>query len=96
MENKVNDNAQGNPRRTLIKALAGGTVAGGVLLPARWTKPVVDTVLMPAHAQVSPGQNCNVDCDFRHDDSYGSRRRSKGEQAWFPAAPERISDRQPL
>lgn len=49
-------------RRKLLKTIAGGTVAGGALLPGRWTKPVVDTVLLPAHAQTSA--QCNLECDF--------------------------------
>jgi hypothetical protein len=38
-------------RRTLKAVLAGGAV---VSAPAAWQKPVVDSVLMPTHAQSSP------------------------------------------
>lgn len=39
-------------RRNLIKSLAaGGTIA--VALPKRWTTPIVDAVVLPAHAQTS-------------------------------------------
>ena len=39
-------------RRKLIKALGvGGT---GVLLSQEWAKPVVDSVVLPLHAQASP------------------------------------------
>lgn len=34
-------------RRTLLKGLA-------VTLPAAWTRPVVESVILPAHAQTSP------------------------------------------
>lgn len=42
-------------RRRLLRALAqGGAALGTVaLLPDRWTKPVVDTVIVPLHAQTS-------------------------------------------
>lgn len=39
-------------RRRLLKALViGGTAAA--VLPEKWVKPVVDTVIVPAHAQGS-------------------------------------------
>lgn len=41
-------------RRKLLGAIAaGGAVAN--LLPSKWSKPVVDSILLPAHAQMSPG-----------------------------------------
>lgn len=45
-------------RRRLLKALggAGGTIAAGKVLPEKWTRPVVESVLLPAHAQAT-GQN---------------------------------------
>jgi hypothetical protein len=43
-------------RRQLLKALAatGGAVAASSLLPGKWTKPVIEAGVLPAHAQVSP------------------------------------------
>jgi hypothetical protein len=43
------------PRRKLLKTLAGagGVVAAGALLPEKWTRPVVDRILVPAHAQAT-------------------------------------------
>jgi len=44
-----------NNRRKLLKSLAAGSgaVIAGKSLPESWTKPVVDSVLLPAHAQTS-------------------------------------------
>lgn len=41
-------------RRRLLKALAAGGV-GAALLPKEWTRPIVDSMLLPAHAQGSVG-----------------------------------------
>jgi len=42
-------------RRRLLKALAGagGVFATGALLPERWTRPVVESIIVPAHAQAT-------------------------------------------
>lgn len=42
-------------RRKLLRSIAasGGAVATGKVMPESWTKPVIDTVLLPAHAQTS-------------------------------------------
>ncbi|MGE0703511.1 MAG: glycine-rich domain-containing protein [Vicinamibacterales bacterium] len=45
-----------NPaRRALLRALAAGTgaVVAGNVLPKSWTKPVVDSIVLPLHAQAS-------------------------------------------
>jgi hypothetical protein len=45
-------------RRTLLKHLvaAGGSAIGAAaVLPDKWVKPVVDAVIVPLHAQTSPG-----------------------------------------
>ncbi len=49
MENTVS-------RRRLLKALAvsGSALAGVKVLPDAWVKPVVESVVVPAHAQASP------------------------------------------
>ena len=41
-------------RRLLLKSLAAGGAAAA-FLPDKWTKPVIDRILVPAHAQGSPG-----------------------------------------
>lgn len=50
-----NDNAeQNNNRRRALKLLLGGSVVGtAAALPTRWTRPVVEAVVLPAHAQLS-------------------------------------------
>lgn len=40
-------------RRRLLAALATGGVVGVNALPERWIKPVVDSVLLPGHAQAT-------------------------------------------
>ncbi len=55
--NKTNEKEKINigKRRRILKALATGTgaVATVKLAPEKWTKPVVDSVLLPAHAQTT-------------------------------------------
>ena len=42
-------------RKALKKIAIGGTIAvGASSLPPQWTKPIVDKILVPAHAQTSP------------------------------------------
>ena len=41
-------------RRKLLSTIAAGGAAA-TLLPQKWSKPVVDSVMLPAHAQMSPG-----------------------------------------
>ena len=43
-------------RRKLLKNIAAGSglVVAGKSLPESWTRPVVDSILLPAHAQTSP------------------------------------------
>ena len=45
-----------NNRRRLIKSLAGGSgaVAFAKLLPDQWIRPVMSTVITPAHAELTP------------------------------------------
>jgi hypothetical protein len=41
-------------RKVLQKILIGGGIAAGsAMLPDKWTKPVVDAIIAPAHAQTS-------------------------------------------
>jgi len=43
-------------RRRLLQLLSvGGLVGAGKLLPKEWVRPVVDEVMLPAHAQLTNG-----------------------------------------
>lgn len=44
-------------KRRLLKALGIGAVGAGLhtgAIPAAWVKPVIDSVVSPAHAQIMP------------------------------------------
>ena len=43
-------------RRKILKSIAAGSgaIVAGKSLPESWSRPVVDSVLLPAHAQTSP------------------------------------------
>lgn len=45
-------------RRILHSALAGSTL--GALLPEKWVKPVVKSVIVPAHAAGSPSPSTSA------------------------------------
>jgi hypothetical protein len=40
-------------RKVLKKIAAGGAVAGVLALTGKWSKPVVDSIIVPAHAQAT-------------------------------------------
>jgi hypothetical protein len=40
-------------RKTLKKIAVGGAVAGVLALTGKWSKPVVDSIILPAHAQAT-------------------------------------------
>jgi hypothetical protein len=50
---EVEMSADAKKRRKLLGAIAAGGAAAN-LLPSKWSKPVVESVLLPAHAQLSP------------------------------------------
>lgn len=52
----MNNNSRQDPsvsRRKIIKTALTGTAAAAVVLPTKWSTPVLNTVLTPAHAQTS-------------------------------------------
>jgi hypothetical protein len=55
------------PRRRLLKILAsgGGAAVGIKALPAHWTQPVMENVVLPAHAQTTAdGLSLEDPCDI--------------------------------
>jgi hypothetical protein len=45
-------------RRNVLKGgvvVGGAAVAAALALPKKWTRPLVEAVVVPAHAQTSPG-----------------------------------------
>lgn len=53
--NEEGDTQDTAPRRRILRYLAagGGLGTSAALVPATWTKPLVKTVVLPAHAQTS-------------------------------------------
>jgi hypothetical protein len=41
-------------RRRAIKIMAGGALVTTIALPSRWTRPIVESIIVPAHAAASP------------------------------------------
>jgi hypothetical protein len=52
-------------RRKLLKSIAAGSgaVIAGKSLPENWSRPVVDSVMLPAHAETSPPP-CDISGDW--------------------------------
>jgi len=61
--NETNTNApEENPRRRLLRALTlSGGVAATLPVTEKWVKPVVNSVVLPAHAQMSPQDGGTID-----------------------------------
>jgi len=57
----MTDNKSSESRRKLLKSIAAGSgaIVAGKSLPESWSRPVVDSVILPAHAQTSPGFDGN-------------------------------------
>lgn len=53
-------------RRRLLKRAATGLGGAAFVsqLPERWTRPVISTVILPAHAQTSPGRATITSCQI--------------------------------
>ena len=51
----MDDDNRNISRRRALKVLGvGGVVVATLALPSKWTRPVVETIVVPAHAQSSP------------------------------------------
>ena len=57
MSEDMKTNKKTNARRAILKSMAagGGAIAAGKMVPEKWTQPVIESVVLPAHAQTSPG-----------------------------------------
>jgi len=55
----------GDDRRKLLKSIVAGSgvIVAGKSIPKNWSRPVVDSVMLPAHAQTSISIN-NSNCNF--------------------------------
>lgn len=54
-----NNKPTDKPRRRLLKTVAvSGSAVGLSSLPGQWAKPIVASVILPAHAQTSPRGAC--------------------------------------
>ena len=51
----MSDTKKEAARRRILKKMAvgGGIVTASQVMPERWTKPVIDSVILPAHARSS-------------------------------------------
>lgn len=41
-------------RRRALKIVAGGALVATIVLPTRWVRPIVESIVVPAHAAASP------------------------------------------
>ncbi|MCP3908768.1 MAG: hypothetical protein GY712_12215, partial [Oceanicoccus sp.] len=53
----MTDKKSPDSRRKLLKSIAAGSgaVVAGKTLPESWSKPVIDSVMLPAHAETTDG-----------------------------------------
>jgi len=56
----MTDKKSNDSRRKLLKSIAagGGAVVAGQTLPKSWSKPVVDSIVLPVHAETTPMMGC--------------------------------------
>ena len=56
----MDENDKGVSRRRALSILGlGGAVVATVALPSKWTRPLVESIVVPAHAQASGGGGGN-------------------------------------
>ncbi len=53
MTNKPDAHGQARRRLLLTLAATGGAFAAANVLPRQWTRPIIDTIVVPAHAQAT-------------------------------------------
>jgi len=69
----MSDKKLGDSRRKLLKSIAAGSgaIVAGKSMPNSWSKPVVDSVVLPAHAETTtlPPTPCSGCFDYFVDGS---------------------------
>ena len=57
----MSDKKTGDSRRRLLKSIAAGSgaVVAGKSMPNSWSKPVIDSVVLPAHAETTDDTGSN-------------------------------------
>ena len=51
-------------RRRALKIVAGGAVVATIALPSKWMRPVVESIIVPAHAQASAAPTTGTGTTF--------------------------------
>jgi len=61
-KNKSQAEQKDNMRRRALKStlLVGGIVGSSTALPAKWTRPIIDNVILPSHAQTTTPAAANL------------------------------------
>lgn len=64
-EDSKDESESGSSRRRMLKGIAasGAVIAGQEVLPDKWSKPLVDAVVLPAHAQATGASTRTTDDD---------------------------------
>ncbi len=92
-------------RRKLLKSIAAGSgaVVAGKSLPESWSKPVVDSVMLPAHAETTEADSegggidiTNCDDGWVKGDSGGGKERYVGDFKTRCECEERVKELHPL
>jgi len=61
----MTDKKSNDSRRKLLKSIAAGSgaVVAGKSLPESWTKPVINSIVLPAHAATTSQSLCEIHID---------------------------------
>ena len=90
-DSKDADGAKKQARRDVLKGgivVGGAAVAAALTLPKKWTRPLVEAVVVPAHAQISPGAPTPADTPSLTPHGHAARRCSgSAEGAHAGASP---------
>ena len=62
----MNNKTSNKKRRKLLRSIAAGSgvAVAGKLLPDAWSKPVINSIILPAHAQMTEQECCNIAGNF--------------------------------